>query len=199
MDATEVEEYQKIVKPLLSKVFNDSIFSIAESINYPLNDSIEASIFLYSHGDESYDMQAFWNILRDSILKLGDTFIYIVFTSEESWRTLTLEQNKDFELGHFVCQAIFSASGTWGLSQHFDGLAFLGGSQSFINNISKSFFQMDQQFFNFLTDWKKWGYVFDDTWLPEVLLKIYGEERSKELLKESEEMGVYYKSSDESQ
>jgi hypothetical protein len=189
MEPISEEEYQKTVYPILMKIFNESIFHITENILYPFTKKIEASAFLYTY-DVNY--QVFGNVLRDEILKLGDNYIYDIFVLDESCSTTKLQYGEDCEMGDSGYTATFSASGTWGLYQYMEGIAFLGGSQSFINAIRQSFPEMDRQFSNFLECWKDMNYYADNSWLPELLLQIYGEEKAKELLEEAQEMGVYY-------
>jgi len=192
MEQISNERYLSNVKPILMKVFNDSIFYFSENVIYPFCDSIEVSMFLYSHGDKSYDTQAFWNILRDVILELGDTFVYTVCTLDENSDITIIKPNDDCQIGHSSYHAIFSPSGTWGLLSY-----FLGGSQSFINSIRQRFPIIDEQFSDFLINWKDKDYGTDDSWLPELLLRIYGKEKAKELLEEAREMCVYFNLSDE--
>jgi hypothetical protein len=193
MEPISEENYLNNIKPLLLKVFNDSIFYFSENVIYPFSDSIEASAFLYTYGnDEPFNTQVFWNFLRDAILKLGDDFIYEVRTPEEYCNITRLQYGKDCKMSHSVYRAIISSSGVWGVYESIQGIAFLGGSQSFVNCIRQSFPEMDRQFIDFLTDWKNMEYWTDNSWLPELLLQIYGEEKTKELLEEAQEMGVYY-------
>jgi hypothetical protein len=219
MDTEDIskDQYKDVVKPLLLKVFNDSIISFAEDIPYPFSDSIESFLFLEIYANEQFHTQVFWNILRDEILKLGDTFVYQVNTLEEFFSIKTLEPDKDCKLQHQSCQAIFSSSGTWGLSGQFDGNSFLGGSYSFIKSIRESIPEIDGEFYNYLAEWKNthygtdiswlaelsnflttWNamdYGSDNDWLTKILIRIYGEERAKELLEEAKDIGIYFSNS----
>ncbi|ELS31457.1 MULTISPECIES: hypothetical protein [Pseudanabaena] len=188
------EDYLKNVYPVLMKVFNDSIFQPSGQIVYPFSSSLEASLFLCAQCKNPFDTQVFWNTLRNAALNLGDTFIYEVDTLEQYCHIISLEQQGDCTLTHSSWQVKLSPSGAWGLHENMEGFSFLGGSQSFINSIRQACPEIDDQFFEFLTAWKSLDYATDDNWLPEILLRIFGDERAKELLEEARKMDVYVSS-----
>jgi hypothetical protein len=217
MEVTSEEDYLKNVKPHLSKVFNDSIFLFAEDIPYPFSDSIEAFLFILRYANEELHSQRFWNVIKDEILKLGDNSVYQFDTVSETYCSSKLEENEDCQFQHEAFQAIFSSSATWGLSGQHDGKSFLGGPYSFIKNIRESIPEIDEEFYNFLADWennhcgsdiswlselsdfltawKAMNYGSDNDWLTKILIRIYGEERAKELLEEAKDIGIYFSNS----
>lgn len=216
MDTEDIskDKYEGIVKPLLLKVFNNSIFTFGKDIVYPFSDSIQAFLFIERYANEELDSQAFWNVIRDEILNLGDTFVYRVDTMSEFCYSRKLKKDKDCELEHGSCVAIVSHNGAWGYSGQFDGNSFLGGSYSFIKNIRESIPEIDEEFYNFLADgknsysgsdiswiltllnfltgWKAMNYGSDNDWLTKILIRIYGEERANELFEELKKMGIYF-------
>jgi hypothetical protein len=196
MESIPEERYLKDIKPLLLKVFNDSIFHFSGNISFPFCASFNEHKFLFAHSENTYNTKKFWNALRDAVLKQGDICVYEVDSMSEVCHIIKLKTEEDYFATSSSNRAYFSPSCDWGMYEDMDGFAFLGGSQSFIDSIRQACPQIDAQFSEFLREWKSMNYATDNRWLPELLLRLFGEKRAKELLEEAEKMDVYCNSID---
>jgi len=202
MELISVEEYIKNVEPALMRVFKDCIFPLGGAISCPFHDSIESRVFLFAHTDKPfYENPIFWNTLSSAILELGDTGVFEIDTMGGFYWKYSLSSENPLPNFYSAYRVICSLQGTWGLLFDVDGLSLLGGPTSFINNMRKSFPEIDQQIYYFFEDvkwnieWsKKNGLYLDNLvswipeWLPETLIHIYGVNKGKELLNEAKKI-----------
>jgi hypothetical protein len=206
MELISVEEYQKNVEPALMKVFKDCIFPCTGATSCPFQDSIKSRAFLFAASDNAfYENPIFWNALSSAIIKSGDTEVFEIDTLDDFYRKYSLSSEKSLPEMYSPYRVICSLQGNWGLLFDIDGLSLLGGSTSFINNIRKSFPEIDQQIYYYFKyvkqeiEWyKKNNFYLDNLvswipdWLPDTLIHIYGEKKAQELLNEARKIDLHF-------
>ena len=86
---------------------------------------------------------------------------------------------------------IFSERGNWAIIKNNEGYGLLGGSLEFIESVRKLDPELDRQVYDFLQNWRERKesilnsggtiYIPIESWLPQLLTYIYGEEKATKL------------------
>ncbi len=106
------------------------------------------------------------------------------------------ENNKQFEYAFITANAIYSPQGKWGIMASYDGIALLGGTHKFAEQIRLKIPDLDDQVFKFIADqrWMSENYDKEQTWILELLTQVYGQEMGEEIFRKSKLPEYNYKS-----
>jgi hypothetical protein len=109
---------------------------------------------------------------------------YDAYVEDENHKALVAEENPYFSLRE---SAIYSPQGKWGIILTHECFGLLGGTAKFLDAIRSSIPKIEQQVFQFLEDIKnrkeRCGELF--TWVRPLLIHIYGDKLTNEMLIEA--------------
>jgi hypothetical protein len=186
-------EFQSEAEPALRKIFVsddpfEKPFSPNVAVRMLLHDVfhvvesplLEALIdAAYIEGDKGF----FLSMLSSKTHGLEVRNWYIPFSEISEYG----ENSKQFGYAFITANVIYSPQGKWGVMASYDGIALLGGTQKFVEQIRLRIPDLDEQVFKFIADQKWMSENGDDeqNWILELLTQVYGQEMGEEIFRKS--------------
>jgi hypothetical protein len=96
---------------------------------------------------------------------------------------------KEITLPHIMEYILYSPQGIWGIVSSDETHGVLGGSDSFVNEVTHSISEIDNQVLDFLEYWKKFKKDYPEkvnaSWMEMLLKNVYGEAQAEQLLRQT--------------
>lgn len=181
-------EYSSKVEP----IFN-SIFANENPFGEPFKPEISCRLLLFGF---RYGLNNFWlKAFVNAIDKVNEGGFYLSILSNQRpdfqvkpshWYVSLNTADKYIDNVYTFENAIYSASGTWGLICSDEDHAIVGGTQQFIDEIRKHIQDVDSQVNLFLQTWKHYNEInkIDVSWVLPQLTHVFGFEKAKRLIEE---------------
>ena len=209
---TDIETLGKL------KIAFNKIFKSTNPFGQIFHDSIKEKMLIYNtdysmivnYGEKGKKelnlIEVFSKILQKKkgetvFLSMTETINLKNLTNSNHW-IITLntdpynELNKFHEYVPFAEQAIYSSTGEWGMIVSHEDFLLLGGEENIIDQVSKDLMKLnyyeEKQLELFLSEWKEYykNGNLDISWIPILLMNIYGEKKTNELLRKNSMIGL---------
>ena len=183
-----IQEAQNALLKLCGTEFPDPFLE-------PFPSKIEKSLVLYPYINGVPDEQLMKSIIA-AASKLGDNGFYLSANCKRPsdnkyvyhWYVSfddTLNY-KEITLPHIMEYILYSPQGIWGIVSSDETHGILGGSDLFVNEITQSVSEINNQVLDFLEYWKKFKKEYPEkvnaSWMEILLKNIYGEVQAERLL-----------------